>query len=220
MFLPHFGHKFDGNSSILVRMKNAAITCVGLVCLSSLGGYVLFASHTALAAGPKLPQSLMSVHAVTADTSARTAPAVLRGSDAEADVQMEAMTVSLSRGMSDAAQAGRQVAARGDATVASRSDDAFAPYRALRPVARQDLSNIELAQQEQQDTRPTQNDVAQAVPRTVTVPDNTGDEVFQPTPRVRTTPPLIRPTSQTTLPVQRRTSTTSPEPGYWFGVFR
>jgi hypothetical protein len=212
MNLPHFGHKNGGNGSILTFMKNMVITCVGLVCLSALGGYVLFASHTAFAAGPKLPMTLMRAHAVTADESAKVMPAALSG---QANAETPG-AVSLSRTVATASQTRSQPSETYDDVAVSHQerDDALAPFRALRPVARPQQPTAVVAQ----DTRDVGLIQGQTLQPSVAEPDEVVSTVRRTAP-VQTAPLVIRPTSSTSVLAQRGT-TSSPEPGYWFGVFR
>ena len=111
-------------------MKRIILTCAGLVGLSAATGLALFASHSAMAAGPRLPERVVLAHAVAASKSTQ-AVAVSFESQAKGVVEVEVENndrVAEPRGLTQPTVSSQQ----------ADLSDGLAPYRTLRPVSRDD----------------------------------------------------------------------------------
>ncbi|WP_040605220.1 hypothetical protein [Sagittula stellata] len=111
-------------------MKRIILSCVGLVGLSAATGLAIFASHSAMAAGPRLPERIVLAHAVAASKSSQAVAVSFKGEAenvAEADVSGQERFAE-TRGLSQPVVSTQQ----------AELGDGLAPYRTLRPVSRDD----------------------------------------------------------------------------------
>ena len=201
---------------MMKTMKRFVLSSLGLVALSAAGGAVLFASHSALAAGPRLPDYVSRVHAVAASRPVAGAALVtvaLRTDETANDFASDtgagsafdtrAETVS-NNPVTETQRESRTI------SVSAKDDPAadiyladLAPYRTLRPLARPDQPETVAV------VTPPRQATTTAPRRVVTAP-----RVVQIAPVPQ---PVPQPVLRTSVAPQRNAGM---DANYFHGVFR